>query len=235
MVPDAHLHSIHNPRADLTPGGLYLSCAASVADWQPLLEDGRVIPFLGIHPEKITPSWRLELERLDEILTRSPRAGLGECGLDRRFYPVCTREEQEKVLRAHFELAERHGRPVVLHQVGASGALADFLGREKPRVRVMIHGFHGSSGILDRYNSLGLYISLGPGRHWDSPGFAGTARRIPRERLLVETDWPYAAAAAGSSWSEMTDQTYALISGHLGIDKTELAGIVQRNGEIFTH
>jgi len=235
MYSDAHLHSTHSPWAVPPEGGLFLSCAASEKDWQPLLNDRNIVPFLGIHPEKIGPDWEETLEHLDELLPGRPKAGLGECGLDKRYYSRSSRTLQERVLQAHFDLACRHERPVVLHQVGASGALADFLTEMKPEVPVMIHGFHGSKEVLDRYIKLGLYISTGPGRHGESSDFAGLVRRIPLEKLLVETDWPYGGQGEGIPYSRFLEDVYLSVSGALGIDKTELAGIVKRNGEIFTH
>jgi len=235
MYCDAHIHSTHYPPADLQQKGLYLSCAASMKDWQNLLDDRRVIPFLGIHPEKITPAWGEDLKILDELLRKNPRAGLGECGLDRRFYPDHSRELQERVLKAHFDLALKYRRPVVLHQVGASGALADFLSHQKPDIPVMIHGFHGSREVLQRYIKGGLFISVGPGRHWADPDFLSLVSSIPSEKLLIETDWPYGRLAEDVPHSLALQEFYSQVSSGLGIDKKELAGIVRRNGEIFTH
>ncbi|MDA3958324.1 TatD family hydrolase [Oceanispirochaeta sp.] len=235
MLCDAHLHSSHAPFADLPEGGLYLSCAASRSDWQVLLRDTRIKPFLGILPEYLTPGWEKDLEKLDMILRKHPGAGIGECGLDKRYYKTFPRREQERVLKSHFDLARKHGRSLCLHQVQASGALADFISREKPDTPIMIHGFRGSEEILKRCIRLGMYISIGPGDDRQQSGFPELIRKIPRERLLLETDWPGSSGTEDRSYIERLNRHYENVARALGIEKEALAGSIMKNGTVFTH
>ena len=244
MFCDAHFHSSHTPCPDTgepaqtaEEGAFYLSCAAGPADWRTLLKSPGITPYLGIHPEKIDSRWTDHLKELRTLLEKNPRAGVGECGVDRRFYKTLPRSLQEEVLSAQIRLAEEFCRPVSLHQVGAPGVLADLLTDLKVKVPMMIHGFNDSQEILQRYLKLGLYISLGPGAHWKKKEFLTTASRIPENRLLLETDWPYISLSQGEappeSYKSCLESHYSLVSRTLGIDITRLAGLVKRNGTLF--
>lgn len=242
---DAHLHSTHPPIPDLNSANeLYLSCAAGPDDWQPLLDSKMIKPFLGLHPENIDKSWEELIPLLEKLIEEYPDAGIGECGLDKRFYKTVPRIVQEEILSRQIKIAEKQKRPVVFHQIGASGALADVLTALNPQIPMMIHGFKESPEILQRYLNLGMYISLGPGKHWDNEEFLITAGKIPQEKLLLETDWPYCLSASipgtakeeyTPSYSKTISEHYRTVSTKLGIDISLLTRLVRENGTFFTH
>jgi Tat protein secretion system quality control protein TatD with DNase activity len=235
---DAHLHSSHPPFPDIeTADGLYLSCAAGPDDWETLLDSKKIKPFLGLHPENIDERWEDLIPLLEKLIEQNPDAGIGECGLDKRFYKTVPRILQEEILTRQIKIAEKYRRPVVLHQIGASGALADFLTDLNPEVPLMIHGFKESPEILQRYLKLGMYISLGPGNHWDNQDFLNTAGMIPHEKLLIETDWPYCIHGNQDrpSYSDCLSKHYRTVSAKLGIDISLLCRLGKENGTFFTH
>jgi TatD DNase family protein len=138
-------------------------------------------------------------------------------------------------LKAHFDLARKYSRSIVLHQVQASGALADFISGEKPETPVLIHGFSGSKEILKRYIQLDLFISLGPGVHSGGVELTETLKLIPDNRLLLETDWPYTAGRGSTSYKEILNQHYEEISRAMGVDVQTLAWRIRENGAVFTN
>ena len=243
---DAHMHSCHSSDFKVIPGKTVLSCAAAPMDWPVLLTERQreLKIFLGIHPEAL-PADSAELppllEKLSEYLHSSPLAGIGECGLDRRFYKKSPRALQEEALRFQIRLADRLSRPLNLHQVKASGALAEVLEEEKPSAPFIIHGFKEKKETAERFLRLGAFLSFGPGRHWEDESFVTLFRSIPRKRILLESDWPYALAPELRSQSEPA-KTYAMTmnshyetaSAALGIDKEELCELVRENGTVFT-
>ena len=117
---------------------------------------------------------------------------IGECGLD--FGPGvlagASRERQVAVLRAHFALARRTGMPLLLHCLYAHAALLELLRAEPPPPSVL-HSWSGSAEMARQFLKLGHYLS-----------FAGSitlprarrplesARAVPADRLLIETDSP---------------------------------------------
>ena len=105
---------------------------------------------------------------------------IGECGIDRlRGGDVGA---QIELTRWHAELAERLGKPLILHIVGAWSEIIALRKRMKPVQPWITHGFRGKAALARQLIDAGFYISLGP----KSP--AALAEVIPPEKLLHETD-----------------------------------------------
>ena len=233
---DAHLHTSHVREFPGREGCFYLSCAAGPRDWPLLRKESRreIRIFLGIHPMTIPedpPGTAALLEELETLLPACPDAGIGECGLDRRYYKSISRHRQEEVLRFQIRLAVRLGRPLSFHQVKAAGALAEVLEDEKPEVPFLIHGFKEKRETAARYIRRGAMLSLGPGRQWEDSGFRNMVRTLPRDRLLLESDWPY----TDSPYEKTIIDLYDRAAGVLGIDRAGLLDIVNTNGKVFTN
>lgn len=153
---------------------------------------------LGIHPQMLpeTDPGR-DVAHLDDLSARfrAPPDGvvaIGECGLD--FGPDilagASRERQVAVLQAHFALARRTGLPLLLHCLRAHAALLELL-RAAPLPASILHSWSGSAELVPQFVRLGHYVS-----------FAGSitlprarrplesARAVPADRLLIETDSP---------------------------------------------
>ncbi len=116
-----------------------------------------------------------------ETCAADPRVVLiGECGIDRsRGGDV---EAQIELTRRHALLAQRVGKPLILHVVGAWGEILGLRKQLKPSVPWIIHGFRGKPELVRQLLDAGFHISLGPK---SPPALAGL---IPPERLLRETD-----------------------------------------------
>ena len=136
---------------------------------------------LGTHPCALTRSRSIPKDL-------SGASAIGECGLDGRV-PV-PMDEQVAVLEAHLALARESGLPLVLHGYRAHGALVATLKRWSP-VRGVLHSYSGGADLVPIYVGLGLHLSFGGAITW--PGARKpleAAVRVPRTRLLVETDAP---------------------------------------------
>ena len=125
---------------------------------------------------------------------RAPEVGAaGECGLDyfRNFSPHA---DQERVFRCQLELAVEVGKPVFLHQRDAHDPFVAILRDYLPRLAGGVaHCFTGEAGELDDYLALGLSIGV---TGWICDERRGQhlrelVRRIPLDRLMLETDAPY--------------------------------------------
>jgi len=146
----------------------------------------------GLHPEALealTPAEReAALADLPHWLTDHGACCVGETGLDRRS-PVPL-AEQARLTTAHLALASELALPVVLHCVGAHGALLRLLHDHGP-VTGLLHAYSGSAELVPRYLALGLHLSFGGAVTW--PGARRplqALRAVPADRLLLETDAP---------------------------------------------
>jgi TatD DNase family protein len=99
------------------------------------------------------------------------------------------------VFRAQVRLAVELDRPVVIHTREADEDTLAIL-REEGRgvVRGVLHCFTGTDTLRDAGLALGLYISLaGILTFPKAASLRETARAVPLDRLLTETDSPFLA------------------------------------------
>ncbi len=156
-------------------------------------EDPRVRATVGIHPHQassLTPQTARELERLAERAS-----GVGETGLDlyRLASPL---EDQVRSFRIHLDLGWNLGLPVVIHVREAWRetflALEEFREDRGGLPVLVFHCFSGGPEEAARSIGLGGFISFaGNLTYRRSEELRQVARRVPSERLLVETDSPY--------------------------------------------
>jgi TatD DNase family protein len=164
-------------------------------DWPDVLELARqfplVLPSFGCHPwylRELTPQWQSSLARfLDQV----PSA-IGEIGLDRWIkddnWPL-----QQEVFVWQLRLAARRALPVSIHCLRAWGPLLQILQREpRPPGGFLLHSYGGAPELIPGLVKLGAYFSL-PGffAHERKARRRETFRRVPLDRLLIETDAPY--------------------------------------------
>lgn len=154
-----------------------------------------VFAVVGIHPHD-AHSWSAAVgERLRAALRGPKVVGLGEIGLD--FYrDYAPHDLQREVFRAQLAIARDTGLPVVIHSRAAEDEVVETLA-ECGIGRGVLHSYSGSLATAERALGLGLHISLtGPVSYPKAEHQRDLARRIPRDRLLLETDCPYLAPQA---------------------------------------
>jgi len=115
---------------------------------------------------------------------------VGETGLD-YFRDYAPHDAQRALFDRQLALAAELGRPVVIHTRDAEddtlAALAGFDGT------VILHCF-SSPALLEPALERGWYISFaGNVTYPKAPELRDAAKRVPRDRLLAETDSPYLA------------------------------------------
>jgi TatD DNase family protein len=129
-------------------------------------------------------------------LAASPSArAVGEIGLDYH-YDFAPPEAQRAVFRAQLRLARELGLPVVLHTREAETDTVAILREESGggTLRGVVHCFTGSDALAEAALDLGFFISLaGIVTFPKAAPLRDTARRVPADRLLTETDSPFLA------------------------------------------
>ena len=169
----------------------------------------------GIHPWYIQRDPSLQLARLEELAGRPEVVAIGEAGLDR--LASATMEEQEELFVAQAELAERTGKPLVIHCVRAWSELLACHRRIKPRVPWVAHGFRGKPELAARLVGAGLYLSFG-----DRLNPAAAKVAWPG-RILAETDDSEVDIRA----------VYRGLAEALGVTGESLAREIARNAGLF--
>jgi len=167
-------------------------------------------------------------------LSSNPKAGVGEIGLDRlkvRDIPPLMRELFEAQLKLAIELK----RPVVLHGAKCWGKVVAAVQQlitqnSQPTTRFLFHGFSRSDGLIPDIVALNGFISVGPVVLNDhAVNYRVLVKKIPLERLLVETDRTETNAAECPSVAEVLAKTAEL----RGMSTAELEAITDRNADMF--
>jgi TatD DNase family protein len=167
---------------------------ACESDWPQVLqlaqENKIVLPSFGYHPWYLgerTPDWLANLER---FLSAVPSA-VGEIGLD-RWKPGLSYDHQEEIFLSQLQLAADRNLPVSIHCLQAWGRMLELLqNNPRPRCGFVLHSFGGSAEMIPAFAQLGAYFSF-PGYflHERKLKQRETFRRVPADRLLIETDAP---------------------------------------------
>jgi TatD DNase family protein len=153
---------------------------------------------IGVHPHQAhqfaaDPGRAATVVREQSAATPSARA-VGEIGLDYH-YDFSPRDVQQAVFRAQIRLARELDRPVVIHTREADADTLAILREEGGgALRGVLHCFTGNDALADAGLALGLFVSLAGIVTFPKAGaLRETARRVPLDRLLVETDSPFLA------------------------------------------
>ena len=155
---------------------------------------GRIFPAVGCHPTRCMLEKWSDRKRLDAYAARPGVVAIGETGLDYH-HP---REEQHRWKQFlwffyQLRLARRCRLPLVLHIRMADRDAIRVLKLYRPQYGGIVHCCGEGWDIISEYLKLGLYIGIGglllnPERNAE---LKEAVKRIPLERIVVETDSPY--------------------------------------------
>jgi TatD DNase family protein len=156
---------------------------------------------VGVHPHEAGKRGTADLDAIRAMLRgKGPGSGLaprivavGETGLD-FYYDFATPQRQEQVFRTQLEMAQEVARPVVIHARESETRVCEILA-EYPRLagRVVFHCFSAEPTVARRALDLGCFLSFtGVVTFRKKAGMIReSARLVPLDRLMVETDAPY--------------------------------------------
>jgi TatD DNase family protein len=150
---------------------------------------------VGVHPHEADAHPDLGAQALTEAASHPRVIAIGECGLD-YYYDKSDRAAQRERFGAHIEAARATGLPLVVHTRDAEDDTAQILEQavNEGGVRGVLHCFTGSQALARQALDLGFFISLsGIVTFKNARDLQETARIVPGDRLLVETDAPFLA------------------------------------------
>jgi TatD DNase family protein len=149
---------------------------------------------VGVHPH--------EAKTMDEEvyfalkdLARNPKiVAIGEIGLDFH-YDHSPRDVQAQVFRLQIGVARELGLPVVIHEREAHQLTMEILDETRAwDLGGIIHCYSGSWQLAGQIIKKGFYIAVGGVLTFPNAAkIKEVVRRIPMDKLLIETDCPYLA------------------------------------------
>ncbi|MBO0764524.1 MAG: TatD family hydrolase [Hyphomicrobiaceae bacterium] len=193
-----------------------------------------VLCSVGTHPHYAHEELDVSVEEIVER-TRHPKVvAIGEAGLD-YFYDNSPREAQAQGFRNHIAAARAAQLPLVIHTRDADADTAAILTQEMARgaFPAVLHCFTGGAALARTGLELGLYVSFsGIVTFKKSEALREVARRVPLDRLLVETDAPF--LAPGKYRGKRNEPAYvvetaAVLAQLKGITSQELARATTEN------
>ena len=150
---------------------------------------------VGVHPHEAKDHVALTADELVALAQRPRVIGIGECGLDFH-YDLSPRDEQAAVFRQHIDAARRTGLPLVVHTREADDVMASILREEhaKGSFKLLMHCYTSGMELAETAAELGAWFSVsGIATFKAAEDVREVIRRMPEDRIIVETDCPYLA------------------------------------------
>lgn len=213
LYPDPHA-----VRDECVRRGLYiLSVTTTPSAWKGTsalaANTQRIRTGLGLHPQ-LAHERQNELALFDMLFPETRY--IGEIGLDGG--PEFRSHWQTQVVVFEHVLnrcRDAGGRIMSIHSRRASKAVIDRLEECQGAGTPVLHWFSGSLRDLDRAINLGCWFSVGPAMLRTEKGRDLTAR-MPRERILTESDGPFAQVNGRSVWPWEIDDAINQLAGIWG-------------------
>ena len=155
----------------------------------------QVYAAIGIHPHNVEAHGVLSIEDIARWADHPKVVGIGETGLDYH-YDKSPRDLQRASFINHIEAARLTGLPFIVHTRNADADTTEILENAfgAGPVSGLLHCFSSTNALAKRAVALGLYVSFsGILTFRNSEDIRNTAKQLPLDRLLVETDAPYLA------------------------------------------
>jgi TatD DNase family protein len=152
-----------------------------------------IVASAGVHPDS-TGVREPTVEDLVGLAAHPKVVAIGETGLDyfRLTEPL---EWQRERFRVHIRAARACGKPLIIHTRAAAADTLRLMREEgADAVGGVMHCFTESAEVARAALDLGFHISFsGIVTFKNAADLQATARTVPLDRLLIETDAPYLA------------------------------------------
>jgi len=152
---------------------------------------GFLYAVVGIQPNSAATAEAGDLEIIQELAGYPGVRAIGETGLD-CYWDDTPMPLQQEYFDWHLELCRATGLPMVIHMRDSGDLIVEQLGRQQTVPPGVMHSFTGDVDTARKCLEFGLYVSFaGMLTFKKSDQLRAVAKRIPEDRLLVETDSPY--------------------------------------------
>ncbi|MGV0024399.1 TatD family hydrolase [Phormidesmis priestleyi] len=152
---------------------------------------------VGLHPLDVEEKWTADSSQQILTLAQSDQrvVAIGETGLD--FFKAANREQQFQAFEAQLAIAQSLDLPVIIHCRDAAKPMAELLQRfwqKNGSVKGVMHCWGGTPDETQWFLDLGFYISFsGTVTFKKALQIQESAKMVPGDRLLIETDCPFLA------------------------------------------
>lgn len=146
----------------------------------------------GVHP--LDQKDALDKDKLLSLAQHEKVVAIGETGLD-YFYSSDTKKVQQESFEGHIQVANELDKPLIIHTRDArEDTLAIMRANNAQDCRGVLHCFTESYDMAKQAIDMGFYISIsGIVTFGNANELRDVVKKLPLDRLLIETDSPYLA------------------------------------------
>ncbi|SRR5579883_9181 len=172
----------------------FLNVCVSLADFPIILRTAEAYPFVGtsvgLHPNYQEED--VDKETLISLAQHKKVVAIGETGLD-YFRSTGDLEWQRERFRLHIRAAKELQKPLIVHTRAAKEDTIRLMQEEQAEeVGGVMHCFSEDWLIAQQALEMNFYISFsGVVTFKNAAAIQEVARKVPLDRMLVETDSPY--------------------------------------------
>jgi len=196
-----------------------------------------VLAAVALHPNEapVVPDLEADLALIDGLASRARVRAIGETGLDFFRTPPELRDLQKYSFRRHIEIAKRHKKALIIHDRDSHREVLDVLKEEGAPELTVFHCYSGDAEMARECIDNGYYLSFaGTVTFKNAPELRESAKLVPANLILVETDSPFLAPMPNRGALNTPAQipnTLRALAHERGEDPDELAGILSVNAE----
>lgn len=183
---------------------------------------------LGLHPLRAASFSPNDLARFFRFVPQCK--WIGEVGLDFSRVGVATRKQQLRVFDVVLTEAQPGRHPLTVHSRGAERDVIQRLA--DARLPGVLHWYSGPLGPIDDALAAGLYFSFNVAMT-RSKKFPALLRAIPSERILLETDGPYAKSGGRPAQPNELDVVVRDFAHAWNADESSVRSIIIENQRRF--
>jgi len=144
---------------------------------------------VGFHPHETKDCDDAAFATIEKLASDKKVVAIGECGLDYH-YMHSPRETQIAVFERHIDLAKRTAKPIIVHNRQSNDDMMRILTGGPGILHSFTESYEMAKTLIDR----GYFISFsGIVTFRTADSLRDCAKRLPHDRVLIETDTPYLA------------------------------------------
>ena len=150
-------------------------------------------PMIGLHPCSVKKNYLTVLKQLKKKIKSANFIAIGEIGID-LYWDKTFFEEQKQAFKTQIAWAKKYKIPIVIHCRNAFDEIYKILKEESDdNLRGVLHCFGGSLDQAKKIIDLNFFLGIGGVLTFKNSGLDSVIKKIPLEKIIVETDGPYLA------------------------------------------
>ena len=194
-------------------------------------------PMMGLHPTSVKENWKEELEEIKKELYnhQSEYIAVGEIGID-LYWDKTFVNEQKYVFAEQIKWAKELNLPIAIHARDSFDEIFEVLDeQDDENLRGVFHCFSGGEFEIDKIlNYHNFYFGIGGVYTFKKSHLPSIIDKIPKNKLIVETDSPYLAPTPKRGKRNESSYTYFIVeklAKDLNMSITEMANLTTKNAK----